>query len=284
MRMGCGWSLQWSTVATGRSCCAVAVLHSTRRPPECAASLDPVNLLRLRMFTIASLLVAGMTTAILGGCKTKAAPAAIATAVVVRDDSAGQLLTWIDAKGDFHVETSAKEVPLEGRDIVRVIDTAAPASMSDTVTLADLRNKQADGQYATRIAARAEFEELATARRKQAGVAMVAPVPAATAPQANGAAADPAEATDSPRQRTKVIIYGASWCHACHDAARYLASHNIPYVEKDIEESPEAAREMQAKLRAAGQRGGSIPVLDVRGTVLIGFSPGEVERALGKST
>ena len=237
------------------------------------------------MRTVMGVLFVCMVTALVsGGCKTKAAPEAVAAPLVVRDDSAGQLLTWIDAKGDFHVETEAKAVPLEGRDVVRVIDTTAAATTNDTVTLADLRNKQPDGQYATRLAARSEFEELAKARRKQAGVAMVAPALAASPPQTNGRAQDPAEATDSARLRSKVIIYGASWCHACHDAARYLASHNIPYVEKDIEESPEAAREMQAKLRAAGQRGGSIPVLDVRGTVLIGFSPAEVERALGKTT
>ena len=37
---------------------------------------------------------------------------------------------------------------------------------------------------------------------------------------------------------------------------------------------------MQAKLQQAGKRGGSIPVLDVRGKILVGFDPGAVDAAL----
>jgi hypothetical protein len=39
---------------------------------------------------------------------------------------------------------------------------------------------------------------------------------------------------------------------------------------------------MRAKLRAAGLSGGSIPVIDVRGRVLQGFSASAIESALGK--
>jgi hypothetical protein len=38
---------------------------------------------------------------------------------------------------------------------------------------------------------------------------------------------------------------------------------------------------MNGKLRRAGQRSGSIPVLDVRGRILVGFEPHAVEEALG---
>ena len=37
----------------------------------------------------------------------------------------------------------------------------------------------------------------------------------------------------------------------------------------------------QEKLARNGLRGGSIPVLDVRGKVMIGFNPAEVDAALG---
>jgi hypothetical protein len=37
---------------------------------------------------------------------------------------------------------------------------------------------------------------------------------------------------------------------------------------------------MQAKLAKAGKRGGSIPVLDVRGRILIGFDAPAVDAAL----
>ena len=77
-----------------------------------------------------------------------------------------------------------------------------------------------------------------------------------------------------------MIIYGAEWCGPCHQAAAFLTQRGVPFVEKNIEEDREAAREMQTKLARAGIRGGSIPVLDVKGTVLVGFSPQAVDGAL----
>ena len=81
-----------------------------------------------------------------------------------------------------------------------------------------------------------------------------------------------------------MIIYGASWCGACHEAAAYLRRRGIPFVEKDIEEDRSAALEMKSKLQRNGLPGGSIPVLDVRGKILVGFSARAVEDALGKAT
>jgi hypothetical protein len=40
---------------------------------------------------------------------------------------------------------------------------------------------------------------------------------------------------------------------------------------------------MQAKLAHAGKRSGSIPVLDVRGKVMVGFNAREVDSALGEA-
>lgn len=77
-----------------------------------------------------------------------------------------------------------------------------------------------------------------------------------------------------------VIIYGASWCGPCHQAQAYLKKRGVPFVEKDIEDDPGAAAEMQKKLQRAGIRGGSIPVIDVKGKILVGFSPGAVDAAL----
>ena len=40
---------------------------------------------------------------------------------------------------------------------------------------------------------------------------------------------------------------------------------------------------MQAKLASAGIRGGSIPVIDVKGKVLVGFDERAMDRALGQA-
>jgi glutaredoxin len=122
--------------------------------------------------------------------------------------------------------------------------------------------------YPVRTMSRTEFEKLAVERRQKNG-AVLTPKGADSAPP--GAA------------RPTVIIYGASWCGPCHQAAAYLKRRGVPFIEKDIEEDHGAAREMQAKLASAGMRGGSIPVMDVRGKLLIGFDERAVDRALGQT-
>jgi len=52
---------------------------------------------------------------------------------------------------------------------------------------------------------------------------------------------------------------------------------------KDIEEEPGANAEMRQKLSSAGLSGASIPVLDVGGTILVGFSTSAVDRALERA-
>jgi glutaredoxin len=205
-----------------------------------------------------------------------------AVSVVVRADSQGLLLTWIDDKGDFHVETSVPDVPMMGRDTVRVVDPRdqANAQMTeDDVVVTDLRQAAADGSFPVRTMARSAFEALAVARREKTGPTLANPSPQATPPAATS--------TDQPTSPSKmgqaVVIYGAEWCGACHEAAKYLRHKGVPYVDKDVEKDPDAAREMQQKLAKNGLSGGSIPVIDVRGKVFVGFNPAEIDAALGQA-
>lgn len=220
-------------------------------------------------------------------CKRSSASAAVSDkkgdepTVVVKPESEGLLLTWIDDKGDFHVETRVADVPLMGRDLVRVVDPNAQESPGDRVVVADLRQTGATGAYPVRFMARADFEAMAVARREKAGPTLAGGGPSAP-PQ--GAPAPPGQqppAAAPPGIRGGVIIYGAEWCGACHDAARYLRRKGVAYVEKDIEKDADAAREMQAKLARSGLRAGSIPVIDVRGKVMVGFNAAEIDSALG---
>jgi glutaredoxin len=212
------------------------------------------------------------------GCKRKPEAAAEASPEppLVRDMTDGLQLTWIDEKGEFHVEQRVADVPPASRDIVRVraLDPSADAPGGDRVFVVDLRTAGADGTYAVRTVPRAEFEDVAVSRRSKSGTAVLAPKGAASAPPgASGGAADVAG-------RPAVIIYGASWCGPCHQAAAYLKQKGIAFVEHDIEQDSSKQREMQAKLAKAGMRGGSIPVLDVRGRILIGFDARAVDQAL----
>jgi len=207
-----------------------------------------------------------------------------AAGVVLKDDSEGLLLTWIDDKGDFHVETRVADVPLMGRDSVRVVDpNKDEGTHADRVFVADLRQARPDGTYPVRAMTRADFEGLALARREKTGPTLASAGPSQPTPSSTAGAADTDPGTTRPAARPVVIIYGAEWCGACHEAARYLRGKGIAYVEKDVEKDSGAAREMQQKLARSGQRSGSIPVLDVRGKVLVGFNPQEVDSALGQA-
>jgi glutaredoxin len=208
--------------------------------------------------------------------------------ITVKPDSEGLLLTWIDDKGDFQVQTRVADVPMIGRDSVRVVDpNKDDGTHADRVFVADLREPRADGTFPVRTMTRADFEAIAVARREKSGPTLAsaaprpsAPVPSPTPGQAQASAGD---GTQPSNTRPAVIIYGAEWCGACHDAARYLRSKGIAYVEKDVEKDPGAAREMQQKLAHNGLHSGSIPVIDVRGRVMVGFNAHEVDDALGQA-
>jgi glutaredoxin len=209
---------------------------------------------------------------------------------VVKDSSEGLLFTWIDEKGEFHVQEKPADVPLVGREAVRVVDPATyDGSNPGRIFVADLRVPLADGTYPVKTSTRAEFDALAEARRVKNGPTLASAPRAATPDQGPaGAGSGTARAQGGDMQppgaaRPAVIIYGASWCGACHEAVAYLKRKGVAFVEKDIEEDANAAREMQAKLARAGKRSGSIPVLDVRGKVMVGFNAREVDSALGEA-
>ena len=122
-------------------------------------------------------------------------------------------------------------------------------------------------------------DEFATQLRAMGGVREAPGTPSAPVAQAAGGGAPVAPSPHGPG----VIVYGASWCSACHSAAGWLRAHNVPFVEKDIEQDPGAQQEMMAKAQRAGVPTGSIPILDVRGRILVGFSPPDIERALAGS-
>lgn len=199
--------------------------------------------------------------------------------LTLNDDTAELMLTWIDDKGDTHVELHPAEVPAPGRSMVRVVVSDREAGTRDLFYVADLSKKRDDGSYATTTVRRREWEG-EIEKRREAYLARLAP------PRATGtASAAPGERPPVAQEHGagKVIIYGAAWCGPCHQAADYLKSRGVAYEMKDIEETPGAAAEMREKLTRVGQHGGSIPVLDVRGQIIVGFSTQAIDRALAKA-
>lgn len=67
----------------------------------------------------------------------------------------------------------------------------------------------------------------------------------------------------------ELTLYSAPWCRDCHTAKRWLAQHNIPYTEINIEENPGAAEEV---IRRTGKR--AIPQFVVNGHWIQPYVPG----------
>jgi glutaredoxin len=205
-------------------------------------------------------------------------------ALTIREDTPNLLLTWIDDKGDMHVELEVAGVPAEGRSLVRVVVSDKEEGTKDAFYVVDLTTKGADGGYPAKTMSRRAWEAEVEKRRGAYIAKHSPPKPPTTSSSANPEATarndkpPPATASD-----VTVIIYGASWCKPCHDVGEYLKSKGIRFVHKDIEEDRTAALEMREKLEKSGQRGGSIPVLDVRGQILVGYSPHALDRALAKA-
>jgi mycoredoxin len=67
----------------------------------------------------------------------------------------------------------------------------------------------------------------------------------------------------------ELLVYSASWCRDCREAKRFLAKHDIPYTEIDIETIPGAADEVIAQ---TGKR--AIPQFVLNGKWIQPYKPG----------
>jgi len=72
-----------------------------------------------------------------------------------------------------------------------------------------------------------------------------------------------------------VIVYSATWCAFCHAAKDYLDKLGVKYDDRDVESKQEYMSESVTK---SGQMG--IPVLDIDGTIIIGFDRPKIDAAL----
>jgi glutaredoxin len=179
----------------------------------------------------------------------------------------------VDAAGDFHVVQALAEVPADAKERVRVVQTNQDFGNGDPVYVADLRQKNADGTYSVTTLPRSAWEEIGAAKRKSRIEALA---PALAPPQASNHPATP-----SVEAAKLAIIYGAKWCGACRQAKKYLAQKGIKVLEKDVDESATVQAELRSKLTKAGMPPtSSIPVIDIGGRILVGFSQGAVDAAL----
>ena len=72
-----------------------------------------------------------------------------------------------------------------------------------------------------------------------------------------------------------VILYQTSWCPHCTKAREFLMNTGVSLVIYDIEKDAGKKKEMTAK---SGSRG--VPVVDIEGIIIRGYSPGQMRSAI----
>jgi glutaredoxin len=216
-----------------------------------------------------------------------AAPAASGTAPTIEVLKGGRwLFTYAEPAGTFATTDKPETVPEACRGMVRVIDPAgATAGTDDRVYVTNLNDLIAKGKTSAKPMSREAFETAALAALPSGKSSPFAAQQMAPAPMPAPANPSPAVAGNTPPgQQPVVTIYGTSWCGACRAAREYMTAHKIPFVDKDIERDPAAARELAEKASRMGVPTDRVPVLDVRGRLLLGFDPARVEALLGQPT
>lgn len=198
----------------------------------------------------------------------KDAGAAAFPKLEVTDEADHFLFTYLLADGSFQTVDKIADVPEEAREQVVVIDTRLSPEdrqSSRIIYVADLSAKREDGSYSCRPVSRFKFErDLLREPSKTSGV---------LPPECKDLA-------DSPDDH--VIIYSTSWCGVCKATAQFLQKEKIPYEEKDVEKDKQAQQELACKALKTGTRVNGVPVIDIGGTLLLGFDRDDILRLAKK--
>jgi len=182
--------------------------------------------------------------------------------LTITDEADHFLFTYLLADGSFETVEKISEVPEEARDQVIVIDTQLSPNKrrsSKIIYVADLTQKREDGTYSCRPVSRFKFER--DLLREPGSASSVLP------PECK-------DLVDSPRDR--VILYSTEWCGVCKATSEFLKKEGIPYEEKDVEKTAGAQQELACKALKAGKKINGVPVLDIGGTLLLGFDRDDI--------
>jgi arsenate reductase-like glutaredoxin family protein len=190
----------------------------------------------------------------------------------VSKDSA-LLFTYVEPNGMFATTDKAERVPQVARRLVRIMGRAKgePQRRNNTsVEVIDLRELLAKGKTQPRVMLREAFETSALAQLPPGDSCLLA------GPHGSPLAEEPKKA-GSPDEPPIVILYSTPWCNACEAARRYLISNLVPFTSKDIEKDPSAARELEQKASRFGIAADRVPILDVRGRLLVGYDEARMD-------
>jgi glutaredoxin 3 len=229
--------------------------------------------------------------AIGAGCHRAApatAPAAAGAPATIEVLKGGRwLFTYAEPAGTFATTDKPETIPEASRGLVRVIEpTEQMKGGADRVYVTNAGELLAAGKSSAKAMSREAFETAALAALPGGESSPLAGRQAAPPPAhaPAGAPSAPPGGTVPPGTTPVVTIYGTSWCGACRAAREYMTAHKIPFADKDIERDPSAAQELADKASKMGIPTDRVPVIDVRGRLLLGFDRERIEALLGQPT
>lgn len=147
------------------------------------------------------------------------------------------------------------------------------AVVLDHLEQAKLKGAEAQAARALRAKAAKELDE------RNAALSNVAALERQVEKAASRARASGAGFTQ-PVKSDGVIIYTTTWCGYCKKAKAYLKKRGVDFVEKDVEKDAEAAEELAQKAATANVKPSGVPVIDVRGKLILGFDEPALAAAL----
>ena len=74
----------------------------------------------------------------------------------------------------------------------------------------------------------------------------------------------------------QVKIYSTPTCPYCKMVKQFLLENNIAFEEMDVSQNQSATQEMIAQSKQMG-----VPVLDIEGTIVVGFDRKKIKELLG---
>lgn len=75
----------------------------------------------------------------------------------------------------------------------------------------------------------------------------------------------------------RIVLYSVSWCPHCKEAKEYLTSHNIPFINKDVELDDDYKQELIEKYKTGGV---PLIVFGKDEKVMKGFNPERFEKII----
>lgn len=117
-------------------------------------------------------------------------------------------------------------------------------------------------------------------REREASLTTIAALERRMAKASIAAARERARERRTAGSFASVVLYSTAWCPYCRKARELLTRRRVEFVERDVEKDPAAAEELARKAQEAGVQARGVPVIDIRGKLVLGFDEGAIEDAL----